>query len=397
MKGRQLLILAVVAVILVVGAVVTSRKDARPAPEAVGKLVLPDLPVNTVEKIVVRSAAGTATVVCLDNAWVMPDRFRYPADFNKVKDTLLKVSELKIGDVMRVDDAQRARLKLLPPKAGEPNAGTVVEFLGPGDTMLASLLVGEPRMRKGNDFMPGGYPDGHYLSPDGGKTVFLVNATLTDLPVDSAAWLDTELCSVTSFDLNEITLSGPDRPDLRLVRTNEAASLEVVGLATNETTESSKQYSVEGALASLRFDDVADPSLTIEQTGLDKPALYRAVTKKGEIYTVRIGGKKEGTDRRFVKIEAALKDAPEKPRDAAAGDKDKPDEAAAKERKEREDKVKAFNEKVGKWTYLLSSGKTDYMTIKRDGLVKKKEEEKKPSDPDAGDAAGKDKADKASP
>ena len=56
-------------------------------------------------------------------------------------------------------------------------------------------------------------------------------------------------------------------------------------------------------------------------------------------------------------------------------------EEAAKERKELEEKIRAINEKTGKWTYMVSSGKFESMLSDRSVLVeKKKEEEKKNED-----------------
>jgi hypothetical protein len=295
----------------------------------------------------------------------------------------MKFSDLKIGQLVTLDSRQKASMQLIQPgQLSSSNApagpGVVIELRAKGGKPLASLLVGETRVRKAAGEMAGfgGYPDGQYISPDGGRTVYLVDTTFSDLPLASRNWLDGEILNVQSADIDEISISGPDRKDVKVVKKKDGFGFEVDGLATNEVTSSSKIYSVEGALSGFRLDDVADPSTTVEQAGLDKPTVFRAVTRKGETYIIKAGKKKDGTDYRHCKIEASLKDAgkSQEPKDEAGK---KAAEAAAKERKDLESAINALNGKTARWTYLVSSTKLDGMMPLREVLVEKKKDEAK--------------------
>ena len=390
MKGKNLLILVVVAVILAALAFMSSRNKARTSPDVIGKLVLKDLALNDVEKLVVSVPSCAMTFTRENDTWVAPTRFNYPADFQKIRGILLKLSELKVGQVMRLTDSQKASLKIVAPTSGSTtNSGTLLELFGPKDTKLATVLLGESRQRKVDANRGfggfGGYPDGRYLSIDGGKTVYLVADTLEDVSSQPKDWLDAELLSVNGTDISEVTITAPDKKELRLLRKG-TSSLEVEGLAADEETEASKIYGIESALSYLRFADVADPSLPDTKTGMDKPSVFKVTTSKGQIYTAKIGASPTNSTERYVRFELALKPADTNaPASTEAGSTNAVSAAAdaAEARKQLEEETQSLNAKVGKWTYLIESYKTDSMLSTRESLVKKKEQPKAEEKPAA--------------
>jgi len=386
MNGKNLLILVILAAIMVALAIGTSKKNRKSSPAAIGKYVFPSLVVDEIEKITVHSTEGTTTVARINDVWSVIERQNYPANFEKIKEYLVKISDMKIGQVAKVDEAQKIKMKIVSPAGISSNlmhnAGRLLELKGKGDSVMASLVIGEARLKKSEYSTPDfpGYPDGQFISPDGGKNVYLVNTSLSELPSNPKDWMDQELLNVASSDIKEISIAGQGKPALTLSKKPGKTSLEVDGLATNEVTVESKMYGIESALSYFKFDDIADESLKAEQTGLAKPAVFKVITQKGEIYTVKIGNENETKDYRYCKIEAGLKDAEKhaKPKD---DNEKKRVEEAAKERKELEEKIRAINEKTGKWTYMVSSGKFESMLSDRSVLVeKKKEEEKKNED-----------------
>ena len=214
MKVKNLIILLVLAVILIGLAVLSSRDKSRSATNVIGTLILPDLPVNDVEKLVVSSSSDTLTVAKVEQVWVVPQKFNYPADFTKIRDVLLKLSELKIGQVIHVDESQRPNLKMTAP--GDPVAldetGTLMELFGKENNKLASLLMGATHSRQSRGPQSfGGYPDGRYVSSDDGKNVYLTSETLNEISTEIKDWLDTDLINVPSSEIKDITISGPAR------------------------------------------------------------------------------------------------------------------------------------------------------------------------------------------
>lgn len=390
MKGKNLLILVVVAIVLAGLAVVSSRSRSTALPDVIGKRVLPDLPVNDVEKMVVSAPGGTITLAKENDAWITPSKFNYPAEFQKIKDVLLQLSEMKIGQVMRLTAGQKAAMGMGAPASGAPaNAGTVLELFGAKDRKLATVLLGASRQRKapansGFEGM-GGYADGRYLSPDGGKTVYLVTDSLEDVSTKAKDWLDTELLNVNGSDISEITVTVPGKPDLRLVR-KDPTKLDVDGMAADEEADGSKLYGIESALSYLRFSDVADPALTDAQTGMDKPTVFKLTTHKGQVYTATIGSVATNSMERYVRLDVALKPAAtNQPAATEAGNTNAVAAAAkvAEERKKLDEEMQALNGKVGTWTYLIESYKTDAMLTTRESLLKKKEPPKVEESPAA--------------
>jgi hypothetical protein len=370
MKGRNLVLLAILAIILVGLATLSSRSRRSGSADSTGKKVFNDLAVNDVTSIVIRSAGRETVLAKSDNQWVCASRHNYPAQFEKIKGALLKLADMKIGLVMKSDDTQRKAFKIVAPTVATSNvteeAGTLVELLGSGNKAIASLLLGTFHMRKSKgdpSFGGGSYPDGRYLSPDKGQNVYLVTDTLDDLSDDPKNWLDTELLSVYSSDLSEITVTHSNAVPYRVSRNDATWTLN--GVADNETTDESKATSLAGALGYLRFDDIASPTLTDEQAGMVHPVVYSAAATNGEIYTVRIGA--ETPEGRYTRIAVSLSPAPE------AGTAGTNEVAAAEARKAQEQSVKALNARISRWTYILSSHKTESMIYTRDVLVKKKE------------------------
>lgn len=383
MKGKNLLILAVVAAVLV-GLAAMNRSRTRIAePSKAGQSVFASLPVNDVARIEVASAAQTATVARVNDVWVSENRFRHPADFGKVRDALLKLSDLKIGQTANLSDAQKKRLKLAPPAPGATNAGTVVSLIGGDGRKLASLLLGDEHKRpsSGDDQGYGGYADGRYISPDGGRTVYLVQETFGAFATDPQGWLDTQMASVPAAEVVEVTASSPGQAPL--VFDKQGDNMVLRGLAGDEEMDSTKNYSIKSPLSYLRFKDVADPALNDAALGMTNAATYRAVTEKGEIYTATIGGSPAGAEERYVRLSVEAKPAEPVPEPAISATSTNAAEAAAqaakekqereKKRKELEQQVAEKNRRVSGWTYLVAKYDADQLCPKRESVVKKKE------------------------
>lgn len=405
MKGKNLIILGIAAVVLVGLAVVSQKKSARRgASTRTGEPIFAELPVNDVTRIVVTSPDGSATVSRVDGTWVSEDTYNYPVDFAKVRGALITLSELEIGQELKtLSDVQRQSLKMLPPGVSDENGGTLVELYGAGRKPIASLLLGVERERQteGAPPLPMGaaYPDGRYVSPDGGKSVFLVAETLTDIQSDADNWLDKEIVNVTAQDVTALDVAAPGADPLHFARSGSDLVLE--GLAENEEMDSAKAWTLKSGLSYLRFEDVAPPELTDAASGLSNAVAYTVTTADGTIYNARIGASPADREGRYFCIGAEL--APEEAvddedgsdaeddasTDGADGGETAAEEAAAK-RAEQQDQVDACNERVAQWTFVIPQHKADSLLLERDDVVKTKAEE------DDDDAAAED-AEPASP
>ena len=365
MKGRNLLILFAVTAVLIVLAVVSSREKAPPSISVVGKKLLPDLPLNDIAVVRVCSASQTATVKRVESGWVSVDSHNYPIDFDKLRRALLSLNDLKIGQAVTADDAVRDELRMYPPAATGKPTGTLVEFRGEDGAVLASLLLGEARRSRPDDNAgtQGGYPDGQYVSTDMGKTVLLVADSLAGFATDPNQWLDADLVNVGQYDIARVTLTDPEATALVISRPAEGGSFTVEGMAETEEADESKLNSIGSVLSWLRFDGVVDPTLGDAELGFERPARARYETKKGEIYTVLVGGPARDGQGRYVRLAAALA-PPETPgqdpavqEDEGGAEPEQPgaQEQQAEERRKLEENIADLNARWQGWTYIVSS------------------------------------------
>lgn len=343
MTTKNLAILGGVAVVLGGVAYVTSSAGNVKSPSIAGKQILPRFDLASVARVEI-GAADKVVLAASDNGWTIESLYGYPADVAKIRENLMKLQDLKVGQVAYGRKIEKP---------------TSVGLLDSAGKALATLEMGETHMSrpKGQaaQFGGGGYPDGRYVK-FGDKTV-LVKETLDAFDGDPKKWADTRIASVTASDVASVSYAKGGET-VKLARKDSAWTLE--GLGPKEELDSSKTYSLDSALSYLDFTGVADPKLSEKDLGFATGSVYTATLKNGQTYVAKVGGAAKGTDR-WVKLSASFK----------------PIGTNATENAKLEQTVKDFNAKVGKWTFSVSSYSADNFAKARKDLVKAKEEPKK--------------------
>ena len=348
MKKSRLPVLVAAAAVLV-GLAVWSGRARRPQkPQQIGKPVLAGLPVNDIRRIEIAQASNRVVLASRDDGWVAESFFNYPADFGKIRDNLLTLRDLTVGDVQR-----GARL--------DPANTTLVDLQDETGKPLATLRLGEVRTKSENEY---GWspPDGRSVAAGADDTVFLVKDPLSAFAPDVKTWIESEIVNLPSADIAAIAFAGPGGA-FTLDRSSGALALP--GLATNETFDTSKAYGAESALSYLRLADLADPSLDDAQTGIATGHTCTVTTKAGEIYTARIGAAAPGRGERYFRLAVAAE----------------PVSTNAAERAELTKKAAELHAKVSPWLYLISSWSADNMTRSRADFIKPAEPPK-PAEPE---------------
>ena len=145
MKTRNLVLLVVLAGALIGWAAWTMRPQLKPGIALIGTKVLPNLPINQVNKIVLTTTDNTLTLAKAKGIWTVANRFNYPAAFDKIADGLLQLSEMKVGQVITASESQKGAFNLLDPVALTPDrkeqAGTRVELRDENDGLIATCLL----------------------------------------------------------------------------------------------------------------------------------------------------------------------------------------------------------------------------------------------------------------
>ncbi len=318
MNSKSLITLLGVAVVLG-GAAYFMQRGSRPAAAKLnGKAILPGLRVADVARI----EAGKLTLAASADGWKVESLHGYPADREKIAENLMKLAELKVGQV--------ARGRAL-------GAETKVALKDADGKELAALSLGDKHAKKatGPAAMYGGsYPDGRYVA-FGGETV-LVKDTLDAFDGEVRSWCNTRIASIPATDVQAVSFKhGAEVVELTK-GTNSVWTLK--GLTDKEELDTSKTYSLDSALAYLDFNAVADPKLTEAELGFSTGFVYTVSVKEGSNTVTRVATVgntvKGGTDRYFK-----LDD--------------------------------------GKWIFTISSYSAENMMKTRVDLVKTKEEPKK--------------------
>ena len=320
MKTKNLVVLVVLAVVLG-GAAYFLRSGSRPAAAKLnGKALLPDLSVADVARI---EAGDKLVLAASADGWKIESLHGYPADREKIAENLMKLAELKVGQVAR---------------GRKLGAETAVVLKDASGKELASLKLGDKHMKKASGQMAmyggGGYPDGRYAAY-AGETV-LVKDSLDAFDGDAKKWCNARIASFPSSDVKAVKFAHAGETVELEKGTNSTWVLK--GLGPKEELDTSKTYSLDSALSYLDFNSVADPKLAESELGFATGYVYTVTMKDGSNtvnHVARIGNKVKGGSDRYFKLDD------------------------------------------GKWIFTISSYSAESMMKSRKDLVKAKEEPKK--------------------
>ena len=115
MNARIAAVLVVLLVVLGGAALVYNYQERSERAENVatlGKPVLKDLKAADIAAIKIAEPKATITLQRKPEGWAIAERRGFPADVGKVRDFVLKLLELKVGQSEPIGDKDRARLNL---------------------------------------------------------------------------------------------------------------------------------------------------------------------------------------------------------------------------------------------------------------------------------------------
>lgn len=284
MNAKIAAVLVLLLVVLGGGALLVRQQDAAHKPAASGTLgqpLLKGLKAAEVASIVIREPKATLTLALKDGRWTIVERAGFPADFDKVREFVLKALELKIGQVEPIGEADRARLQL-------DGSGTSVEFLGAEGKPLARFIAGRKYFKTEPEKPESARGDGRFVQlPGEDKTVYIVADPLAQASTKSADWIARPgfgAEGVKSLDYRPASGEG-----WRIERSGDNADWKLSPLRAGEKLEVTKANAASYSLNNIDLADVAPKGLKPEETGLDQPVTLVADTFDGLTYTIRLG------------------------------------------------------------------------------------------------------------
>ena len=254
MKGKTFLILLVAACVLAALTFLRFRDQNRTVDTNMGQKLFTDLPVNRVASVSIADAENKVTLVKGDQAWQVQERSGYPADFGELRDTVVKLSRLKIGRSFTGSSDSLMRLSLLDPSSAEARGkGTRMTLKDASGNVLADVIIGQTR--KTDD----GASGGQYLKKADAETVFLVDGSFRFLKSAPADWLKKEILDIKAEDIASVTCYAGDGPNpvYSLTRPEKGKAPQLDPVPSGRKADSAKIDQVFDALAPLTLDDVA--------------------------------------------------------------------------------------------------------------------------------------------
>ena len=275
MSNKGLIGLAVVAVVLGGAAYFLNGGAKSSVPKLNGKAVRPGLDASEVAKIEVGTKLALAAG---DKGWTIASLNGYPADREKIVENLLKLRELKVGQVVRGKTLESTTPVVLKDAAGKE---------------LAKLELGPKHEKWGH---------GRYAKFEGESV--LVSDALEAFEGDAKPWCNTRIASIPSTDVTAVSYRHGDELVELTKGTNSTWVLK--GLTAKEELDTSKTYSLDSALSYLDFNSVADPKLTEAELGFSTGAVYTVTYKDGSNTVKRVatvGNTVKGGSDRYFKMD----------------------------------------------------------------------------------------------
>lgn len=296
MNARLALVLVVLLVVLGGGALVYRYQENAQRPENVatlGRALLKDVPAAKIAIIRITEPKAALTLKQQGDGWVIAERRGFPADLAKVREFVVKLIELKVGQSEPIGEKDRARLNL-------DASATQVELGAADGKPLAKLTVGKKYFKREVENPDKAAADGRFVAlPSEEGTVYIISDPLAQASAKSADWIDRTSFQVEKVKRLDVRLADGDR--WRLERAADNADWKLAGLKAGDKLDSGRANAATYSLSMLELADVAPDDA--KDTGLDKPALLDASTFDGLEYSIKVG-RQEG-ENYYVRFNAS--------------------------------------------------------------------------------------------
>jgi hypothetical protein len=254
MKADTFLMLALAAVASSVAAIaIYASSNQWGHGRVAGAKMLPLLAAGKaqVASIAMGQGSNTLTLESKDGRWSLKERSGYPADVEKIRTLLVKLSQAELIEAKTRKPDRYAMLELENRAATDARSRSVRLVDSNGST-IADVVIGK---RRWDAFGSG--KGGTYVRTVGDPQTWLANAEF-DVAADVKAWIKPNVFETESAKISRLTIEMPGEEPLRIERDGAADSKATfVGLPDGKKLkDASAADSVLRAASAIEADDV---------------------------------------------------------------------------------------------------------------------------------------------
>ena len=202
MKNKTLFILFLITIAVIITAGITARLRA-PQSNLEKEPLFPALAgqINDIGKITIKGNGNTVELLKQNKKWSVVNLDNYPANFNKVRTTVINLSQFKIVDEKTDNPDFYSRLGVDVPSSSD-STSLLVTLFNNSNQELVSVIIGQQRQSSSSK-------PGLYIRKPDQKQALLIEGVL-DISVNNIDWINRDLMHIPSAEVKNITIQYPD-------------------------------------------------------------------------------------------------------------------------------------------------------------------------------------------
>lgn len=264
-----------------------ANESSAPASPMTGKPLLERLPTEELSRIRIEGQ-NRMELIRSGGQWLLASE-QFPVDVNSLSETLLKLTELKVGDRVTDNPERLAMFHLeAPPESNweEGRHATRLVLLNQGGEPLLELLLGKNRENA----------DGQYFRPANSNSVYLLPEKLP-INSDPQEWLEKKLLDLPQNAFRRLTWTSATEEPIELTR--DAAGEWTWSGAEDVKLNATTVRNAVGALAELEFAALL-PQAEGPSEAFDNQTTVQAILEDGRSLELRLSGiPRDGGDHAF--------------------------------------------------------------------------------------------------
>ena len=215
MKLKYLIPAGITAACVIVFVIVAAIERESQTQIESDELFFPDLldQVNEIGQIRIQNAQREIIVRLVDDVWRVQQQNSYFANFKKVQNAIVSMSQVRKLEKKTSDAERFAELGLAG--VDVENSQTVrIQLISTQYEVLADLLLGKSRSSKSKPQLSLMY----VRSP--AQTQAWLTETALEVPMDSLDWINREIIDINDDQVSEVQLILPSQTDVRVLQSN---------------------------------------------------------------------------------------------------------------------------------------------------------------------------------